>query len=220
VTAVTPHRPRIPSPDRGEGVDPQIDRAHLERRIREETWMSTVSPASKPEPARFENFAADVARRYGPVMRKAIARFPTLAAFALLAAPNASRAQKSVEDLSPPPIVAVGAGESAPRNMVFDPPRVHARPQAPLASYAMEGDYPAAAIRNREQGRVAVALVIGPEGRVTACTIIASSGSAALDAATCRILRSRARYAPARDARGNPVPDHDRGELTWTLPAD
>ena len=97
---------------------------------------------------------------------------------------------------------------------------IDALPRYPLASYVARADYPRAALRNREQGRVGFALGIGADGRVNACRITASSGSAALDAATCRIMRSRARYTPARDAQGNPVPDRDRGELNWTLPRD
>ena len=95
-----------------------------------------------------------------------------------------------------------------------------ARSRYPLSRYIARADYPAAALRNREQGRIAFALGIGADGRVNACRITASSGSAALDSTTCRIMRSRARYTPARDARGVPVPDVDVGEFSWTLPAD
>ena len=95
-----------------------------------------------------------------------------------------------------------------------------AEPRAPLAHYVSTADYPPAALRNREQGRVAFALGIGADGRVNACRITASSGSAALDSATRRIMRSRARYTPATDMRGMPVPDADVGELNWTLPRD
>ena len=95
-----------------------------------------------------------------------------------------------------------------------------AQPRAPHARYVSNRlDYPAAALRNREQGRVAFALAIGADGRVHGCRITASSGSGALDSTTCRILRSRARYSPARDARGVPVPDADVGAIVWTLPS-
>ena len=75
-----------------------------------------------------------------------------------------------------------------------------------LASLATDEVYPAGAIRRREQGRVAFTLAIDVYGRVTSCTITASSGSAVLDDWSCRLVRSRARYAPARDARRNPCP--------------
>ena len=97
---------------------------------------------------------------------------------------------------------------------------VNAQPRVPLARYvSLRHDYPAAALRNREQGQVYFALGIGADGRVTACRITGSSGSAALDSATCRIMRSRARYTPARDVRGVAVADVGFGDIRWTLPA-
>jgi TonB family protein len=74
-------------------------------------------------------------------------------------------------------------------------------------------------MRAGEQGVVEVALDVAPEGRVTACTVTASSGSAILDASTCRILRSRARFNPALDAAGKPVPDRIASRIAWRMPA-
>ena len=79
-------------------------------------------------------------------------------------------------------------------------------------------DYPPAALRNEEAGTVRFRVAIGPNGRVGECTITGSSGSAALDGATCRILRSRLRYAPARP--GAPVAGADLGWVSYRLPAD
>ena len=99
------------------------------------------------------------------------------------------------------------------------PPSGPARARAPnLAAYLSADDYPPAALRNNEQGRVAFTLGIGPDGRVTSCSIRESSGSALLDSTTCRIMRSRARYTPARDARGVAVPDQHQSAVTWVLP--
>lgn len=125
-------------------------------------------------------------------------------------------------------LIAVATACSSPCPVLADPglrarhpggAPVEAQPRHPLASYVAAADYPAAALRDREQGRVAFALGIGADGRVTACRITASSGSAALDSATCRIMRSRARYIPARDAAGTPIADVGFGEIGWTLPA-
>ena len=92
-----------------------------------------------------------------------------------------------------------------------------ARARAPLASLISMGDYPANALRNGEQGRVAFTLDVGADGRVTACRVTESSGSAALDNATCRIMQSRARYMPARNARGVAVAGRDQGAVRWAL---
>lgn len=103
------------------------------------------------------------------------------------------------------------------------PPAPVSRPQrarANLNSYFSTDDYPAAALRGNDQGTTGFSLTIGPNGRVTACNVTASSGSSALDQATCRILRSRARYTPARGPDGNPTSGTDAGRVTWRLPAD
>jgi protein TonB len=102
------------------------------------------------------------------------------------------------------------------------PPRVvpPQRARANLNSYFSADDYPAAALRGNDQGTTGFSLTIGPSGRVEACSVTSSSGSAALDQATCRILRSRARYTPARDQNGNPTSGRDSGRVTWRLPAD
>jgi protein TonB len=80
-----------------------------------------------------------------------------------------------------------------------------------------DDDYPARALRGEEQGRVAYRLEIGADGRVGACTIRRSSGSAALDERTCQLVQRRARFTPARDDRGNAVPDAREGEVLWQL---
>ena len=99
----------------------------------------------------------------------------------------------------------------------FAPPQ---RTQANLSTYFSTDDYPAAALRGLEQGTTGFRLSIGADGRVFNCVVTRSSGSAALDAATCRILRSRARYRPARDTVGNPMTGSDSGRVTWRLPEE
>jgi protein TonB len=98
------------------------------------------------------------------------------------------------------------------------PPFQRARPLQPFQSYLMPGDYPAAALSARAEGRVAFELAALPDGRVYFCRVMQSSGSAALDAATCRILRARVRYVPARDEAGRAVVDDMFGVIEWRLP--
>jgi TonB family protein len=121
-----------------------------------------------------------------------------------------------VAPLPPPPVLYVPSPPPPPAPMGMWALRARAN----LNAYFSTDDYPAAALRAYEQGTTGFRLVIGPNGRVTACEVTASSGSAALDQATCRILRSRARYTPARDSRGNPTTGSDFGRVTWRLPAD
>ncbi|NJC06245.1 protein TonB [Sphingomonas kaistensis] len=122
-------------------------------------------------------------------------------------------AEREAPAIEPPRRVPVDPPSPPPAK---DPPAQRA--QANLASYFTEDDYPTEAIRKEEQGAVAFVLAVSPEGRVTACRIATSSGSAALDGATCRILRSRARFRPALDERGQRVPDEMRGRIKWVLP--
>ncbi|WP_344706739.1 energy transducer TonB [Sphingomonas swuensis] len=93
-----------------------------------------------------------------------------------------------------------------------------ARATANLAAYFADNDYPDSAIRNDEQGTTTFELTVSPKGRVEDCRIASSSGSATLDSTTCRILQERARFRPATDPAGNPVPDTVRGRIRWALP--
>ena len=45
-------------------------------------------------------------------------------------------------------------------------------------------------------------LLVSKNGRVSECTITASSGTAKLDELTCQLVRKRARFSPAKDERG------------------
>jgi len=121
--------------------------------------------------------------------------------------------------IAPPPVIT----QTAPPAPAAPPaPRVSqaARAKGNLPSLFSTDDYPQSAIRNEEQGTTAVRMTIGTDGRVTDCSITQSSGSAALDQATCNILRRRARFTPAKDQAGNPITDSFSQRIRWELPAD
>lgn len=124
----------------------------------------------------------------------------------------------------PPPIGEVfkvnpplppGPPPPPPPARTFEPARAHAN----LGTYVSNADYPDSAIRNEEQGTTRFRLSVGPDGRVTDCAVTGSSGSSALDAATCRLMKSRARFSPARDSNGNPTTDSVASAIHWVLPA-
>jgi protein TonB len=102
-----------------------------------------------------------------------------------------------------------------PTRRTFEP----ARARANLGSYVSNADYPDSASRDGEQGTTRFRLSVGPDGRVTDCTVTGSSGSSALDATTCRLMKSRARFTPARDSNGNPATDNVASAIHWELPA-
>ena len=102
------------------------------------------------------------------------------------------------------------------------PPRTvePAKARANLASYVSNDDYPQDAIRNEQQGTTGFRLDVGPDGRVTNCTVTSSSGSSSLDSTTCRLMRSRARFTPATDSNGNRTSDSVSGRIRWQLPEE
>ena len=101
---------------------------------------------------------------------------------------------------------------------VAKPAAVGTRAKANLASLLSDEDYPAAALAAREEGMVDFTLEVGPNGRVTHCAVTRSSGSASLDDATSRPMRSRARFTPALDSAGAPTADRVAGKIGWKLP--
>ena len=95
-----------------------------------------------------------------------------------------------------------------------------ARAKANLASYVSDEDYPSNAARNEEQGTTRFRLAVGPDGKVRECTVTSSSGSSALDATTCKLMRQRAKFTPARDSDGKVTSDTVTSAIRWVLPTD
>ena len=62
-----------------------------------------------------------------------------------------------------------------------------------------------------------VRVTIGPDGRVTACTVSGSSGSNDLDEAACQGMQRYARYRPALDAAGNPTTGSANTTIVYQL---
>jgi protein TonB len=87
-----------------------------------------------------------------------------------------------------------------------------------LNRFIGDADYPAEALRNREQGLVRFHIVIGADGRVSGCTVTGTSGHPVLDAATCALARDRFRFVPGQDEYGLPTTDQGDYVMTWRLP--
>ena len=139
----------------------------------------------------------------------------------------------AVTNSPPPPIVAVPSNMAPPLYAIPGPAAPPGPPTPPLATIVRQPqartplrqlikaeDYPASALAQREEGRVAFLLDVGPDGRVYGCMIGHSSGSAALDSATCRIMKSRARFTPARDNTGAATGDSVSSRIRWVLPQE
>jgi protein TonB len=120
-----------------------------------------------------------------------------------------------------PPITPV-ARPAPPAPAAPPPPRIsqQAAPKGSLTGLFSGEDYPPAAQRNGDQGTTAVRLTIGTDGRVSDCSVTASSGSSSLDSATCSIIRRRARFTPAKDQAGGPTTGSYSQRIKWVLPDD
>ncbi len=79
-------------------------------------------------------------------------------------------------------------------------------------------DFPTEALRQERGGVVVTELTVGQDGAVTDCRVVVSSRFPPLDAKTCAVFKTRARYIPARDASGNPVPSAVTERLRWVIP--
>ena len=132
------------------------------------------------------------ARPGAPVPTSPVARAPAIAR----ASPRA-RIAPAING------VPVGAGNS--RTLIRSPPRWI--DGAPTDADNREGWY---------QGTVAVQIAIDRGGRVSNCAPVRGSGNAGLDAMTCRLVKERARFAPALDAQGRQVVSQAYRTIVWS----
>jgi protein TonB len=118
-------------------------------------------------------------------------------------------------NLAPPPAYETVTTPPPPAPIILAPPP--AAPPAPSqarraipkgqAGWArrIQDNYPESALRAEKEGRVGVRVTIGPDGRVSACSVNSSSGTPALDSAACEGMQRYARFDPALDDAGNPT---------------
>lgn len=107
---------------------------------------------------------------------------------------------------------AEGAGAGAGAGAAGTPARL-------IRGVIRARDYPAAERRARIDGVVTVRFTVTLDGRAIACRTMRSSGNAALDATTCRLIEQRFGYAPARDANGAPHAEERGWEQRWWIDA-
>ncbi|WP_162236737.1 energy transducer TonB [Sphingomonas sp. Leaf230] len=96
---------------------------------------------------------------------------------------------------------------------------------APIARGASDAwvsadDYPPSSLRAREEGTTQIKFGVNAQGRVENCVVTTSSGSSALDRATCSSVTRRGRYNPSIGADGNPAATERTMSYTWRLPPD
>jgi protein TonB len=133
---------------------------------------------------------------------------------------------------APPPIRTVDTPPPpAPIAVRVPPPAPVAAPPPPAPSRAraaqrdgqnrwaarIQANYPRRAVQREIEGNVGVSVTIGPDGRVTGCSVSNSSGNDDLDQAACEGMQRYARYNPALDDAGNPTTGRDSMTIVYRL---
>ena len=121
-------------------------------------------------------------------------------------------------DVTPPPPPPVYAPPPAPP--IIPEGGSNATPLGSPGAWVTANDYPAAALRAELQGVTTFRAYVGPNGLVTHCSILESSGSRDLDSATCELVSRRARFTPARDGQGKAIAGSYTNRIRWVLPED
>lgn len=109
--------------------------------------------------------------------------------------------------------IAAGA-QTAPATPASQPV---ATPIGNPADWFPADAYPPEARAAGVQGRTEFKLELDSQGRITECDIAKSSGSPLLDSTTCALLVTNARFKPAHDVVGKPVPGTWQSAMVWQL---
>lgn len=127
--------------------------------------------------------------------------------------------QATIPPPAPPALVIPPPAPPAPPPPPPAPSRARAASPDNQRSWAarIQENYPARAIRDETEGTVGVAVQIGPNGRVTSCTVNGPSGSSVLDEAACEGMQRYARFNPALDDAGNPTTGRFSTRIVYQL---
>lgn len=101
-----------------------------------------------------------------------------------------------------PLILLAAASEDAPPQP---------RPATPPGSWISAKDYPIEALSLGSEGVTAFSIEVDAAGKASQCRVTQSSGSALLDAQTCRLAQLRARFVPGR-------PGTFSTRVRWVMP--
>lgn len=95
-----------------------------------------------------------------------------------------------------------------------------AKPKNNPGSWATTNDYPSRALSQEREGTTTFSVTVGPDGKVSGCSVTGSSGHADLDAATCSNVKRRARFDPALTNDGSPTSGSYSNRVTWRIPKE
>ncbi|HKT84506.1 MAG TPA: energy transducer TonB [Novosphingobium sp.] len=89
---------------------------------------------------------------------------------------------------------------------------VKAEPKGSPADWVRATDLPKI---DEQVGVTTFDLTIDETGHASNCVIVVTSGSNQLDAAVCAAVMKRARFRPAKDGEGTPIPSVYRDRVVW-----
>ena len=90
-------------------------------------------------------------------------------------------------------------------------------PRTPPRGWLTPLDYPAGMLSAGKQAMVNFRLMVDEEGKPTACDVQRSYNDKLFDQVACSTLMRRARFEPALDAQGAPVPSYYLNTITWIM---
>lgn len=81
----------------------------------------------------------------------------------------------------------------------------------------IQRSYPAQMLRDEEEGRIAVRLTIGKEGRPGYCEVLSVVGPTSFNDTVCLLMLRHATFEPARDMNGKPIVSRYSTTVTFKL---
>lgn len=110
----------------------------------------------------------------------------------------------------------LGTGGTLTKDMpkLYDP----VAPKARNSGWVTDNDYKSVWINREWEGTAGFRLSIGADGKVETCTITDSTGHAALDDATCALVKRRAKFDAAKDDQGRSVRGTFSSAVRWQIP--
>lgn len=89
-------------------------------------------------------------------------------------------------------------------------------PSGNPGSWITTGDYPADALRKQQEGTSNLTVAVDTQGKIESCTAVGPFES--LNVAACTLIRERAQFSPALDAKGRPVKSVWTRSVRWRIP--
>lgn len=105
------------------------------------------------------------------------------------------------------------------KDVIPEPPRPITAPRPLFAPGTLVtlADYPAAALELGQSGTVIMRLTVSPDGGVSRCEIVRTTGFALLDQATCDLVAARAHFDPSQDDAGRATQAFAMLPVTWRI---